>query len=276
MESIKSFSTDNTLEPIKKLLKNGADINEQDTNGWTVLHHACHLGLKPVVELLITDQKETGIDLNKTTNKRYHCLHLAAMSNHPEIIEILIGEQCKVDVNVRDWDGSTALLHAAKKDSLKSLQVLLDGGADLYAVDKFLMTALHHAAFHSSFSCLKELLVRDGDWDKLITMRNSKGKLAKDLCSNTGAFENIFTAVRTDNVNIIRKSIAANSSIKDSVTPAKERTPLIIAVMSKSLASVRFLIDSGADTYHEDKDGKSASQYCEEALTVAKQSKNKE
>ena len=82
--------------------------------------------------------------------------------------------------------------------------------------------------------------------------------------------------MRTDNVNIIRKSIAANSSIKDSVTPAKERTPLIIAVMSKSLASVRFLIDSGADTYHEDKDGKSASQYCEEALTVAKQSKNKE
>jgi ankyrin repeat protein len=38
------------LEAIKTLIKSGADVNIQDTNGWTVLHHAASLGEKNVIE----------------------------------------------------------------------------------------------------------------------------------------------------------------------------------------------------------------------------------
>jgi hypothetical protein len=52
---------------------------------------------------------------------------------------------------------------------------------------------------------------------------------------------------------LIRKIIADNPPLKDTVTLQKERTPLILAVLAKSLVSVKFLVDNGADTYHEDK-----------------------
>jgi ankyrin repeat protein len=71
------------------LILSGADINEQDTNGWTVLHHACEKGMKEIlVEIfkIWEDGKTKRIAINKMTNKNYHILHLAAMNNHPEII----------------------------------------------------------------------------------------------------------------------------------------------------------------------------------------------
>lgn len=84
-------------------------------------------------------------------------------------------------------------------------------------------------------------------------MRNSKGKLAKDLCTDSKPFQNIFTASRNGNVNLIRKLTTQNPNLRDSVTKQKQRTPLILAILGKSLISVKFLIDTQADTYHEDK-----------------------
>lgn len=112
------------------------------------------------------------------------------------------------------------------------------------------MTALHHAAFSNHPACIRLLLNYDSDYDKLRNMRNSKGKLPKDLCTNTTPFENIFTAARTGNVNLIRKLSSEKPDLKDSTTLDKQRTPLILAVLAKSLVSVKFLIDIGADTYY--------------------------
>lgn len=64
------------------LLKSGADINEQDTNGWTILHHSAFMGKRNLVDFLVTKYKP---DLNKRTNKSLHALHLAASANHAEI-----------------------------------------------------------------------------------------------------------------------------------------------------------------------------------------------
>lgn len=51
----------------------------------------------------------------------------------------------------------------------------------------------------------------------------------------------------------MRKLIAQNGSAKDSTTLKRELTPLILAVQAKSFPCVKFLVDCGADTYHEDK-----------------------
>ena len=123
------------------------------------------------------------------TNKRYHALHLAAISDHPEVIRIFMEkEELKFNINVNDWDGMTPLLHAARKGSLASIKFILEHGGDLYAADKLKMTALHHAAFSNHPTCVKELIYRDSDEDKLIGMRNSKGKLPKDLSNSTAIF----------------------------------------------------------------------------------------
>lgn len=57
-----------------------------------------------------------------------------------------------------DWDGCTALIHAAKKGSLKVLKALLDFKANIYAKDVRDMTALHHAAFSSKCMLIKIIL----------------------------------------------------------------------------------------------------------------------
>ena len=110
----------------------------------------------------------------------------------------------------------------------------------------------------------------DSDADKLRSMRNSKGKLAKDLWNSTKVFHNIFTASRNGDVNTIRKMITNKPELKDSVTPVKERTPLIMAVLAKSLISVKYLVENGADQYHEDKEGKNAATYAQEFLESLK------
>jgi ankyrin repeat protein len=46
LEAIKSFEKNRNIELVRTLILSGADINEQDTNGWTVLHHACERGLR--------------------------------------------------------------------------------------------------------------------------------------------------------------------------------------------------------------------------------------
>ena len=71
------------------LIESGADVNIQDTNGWTILHHACEKGLRSIlseVMALYEQGKTKKVGVNKLTNKHYHMLHLAAMNNHPEVI----------------------------------------------------------------------------------------------------------------------------------------------------------------------------------------------
>lgn len=93
LEAIKAFEKGKNLDPVRTLIISGADINEQDTNGWTVLHHACERGLKDILDLIFKlweEGKTKKILINKFTNKNYHILHIAAMFNHPEIIEFLL------------------------------------------------------------------------------------------------------------------------------------------------------------------------------------------
>lgn len=70
-------------------------------------------------------------------------------------------------MDVADWDGCTALVHAAKKGSLNVLKTLLKLNANIYACDVRQMTALHHAAFSNHPACIRELLNFDSDFDKL-------------------------------------------------------------------------------------------------------------
>lgn len=112
--------------------------------------------------------------------------------------------------------------------------------------------------------CIKELIYFDSDFDVLIKERNKKGKLAKDLTLKKKCFDSVFTAAREGDVNTIRNLANESSSIIDSQTPVKKRTPLILSVMEMQLVNVKFLVDLGADQYHEDADGKTAVQYAQE------------
>lgn len=45
LEAVKAFEKSKNLDPLQMLITSGANLNEQDTNGWTILHHACERNL---------------------------------------------------------------------------------------------------------------------------------------------------------------------------------------------------------------------------------------
>ncbi len=59
---------------LKYVLKCGADVDIQDSNGWTPLHYACDHGDLEVVKILIND----GANLSKFSNTGFYPIHIAA------------------------------------------------------------------------------------------------------------------------------------------------------------------------------------------------------
>lgn len=77
------------------MLKSGADVNEQDSNGWTVFHHIAEMGCVEVLKVMFVEREGRRIAklaINKATNKGYHMLHVAAMNDRVEIMQLMLNE----------------------------------------------------------------------------------------------------------------------------------------------------------------------------------------
>ena len=77
---------------------------------------------------------ESGIDVNGVDSTRsLTALHMAAYNGHTETVKYLIEQGAKVDC--RDDEGKTPLIHASTGPFAKSVQALLEAGADVNARD---------------------------------------------------------------------------------------------------------------------------------------------
>ena len=148
------------LEAVRRLLREGADVNAPQGDGMTALHWAAergdaeladvllyagarvdagtrighytplHLASRgaraTVVEVLL----DAGSDPNaSTTNSGTTPLHLAAATGDRAVVKVLV--EAGADVNGREgaW-GQTPLIFAAANNRVAALEVLLDAGAD--------------------------------------------------------------------------------------------------------------------------------------------------
>ena len=62
------------------------DIDIQDSNGWTALHHACQYGDIEIVKIIV----KSGANINKFSNTGYYPIHIAALNDNDDIIEYLV------------------------------------------------------------------------------------------------------------------------------------------------------------------------------------------
>jgi ankyrin repeat protein len=112
------------LAEVQRLVGSGADVNEQDSGGWTPLMYAAQKGRLEVAELLL----EKG-----------------------------------ADPNTKRKDGSTAFMDAIGSAQVDTIQLLLDKGADARAerriprgkTDFVRMTPLAHAAMYDQPEIVK-------------------------------------------------------------------------------------------------------------------------
>jgi ankyrin repeat protein len=82
---IENADVTGSLDFLEKIISCGADVNIQDSNGWTPLHHACEAGNIEVVRTLLANRA----DLNKFSNKGYYPLHIAALNDRHGLIKEL-------------------------------------------------------------------------------------------------------------------------------------------------------------------------------------------
>ena len=108
---------------VRCLLRSGADVNQKDGFGQSVLNFACSFG-----------------------------------RSHIDIVQLLVLKGA--DVNLQDASGWFPLLKAVSCNSLEAVRILLDGGADVNQ-DFCAWTSLHDAAY-AGYQDIARLLLERG------------------------------------------------------------------------------------------------------------------
>jgi len=214
------------------LLAQTARTSEKTKTGKTPLHMASWMGHTNAVRLLLTCNKSTLHARDKTGET---ALHWAAWRGKVRTIEELVNSGA--DIESLDQFGMTPLLLAAQGGKHRAIGKLLDRGADIYSYDEEEKTALHWAAEKGNLKATIELLGRGANTEAL----DSRGRTPLHLACHYGHLD----VAR----ELIRHGADLGSRDKMGLTP------LHLGAISGNRDVVRLLLGEGADVHAKDNDG---------------------
>jgi len=160
---------------VEKLVNEGANINEPDSNGYTPLMHAVWSRKTETVKVLINK----GADVNAKDKNGYTPLLWAVSYGYSEIAKILLDKGA--NVNAKANDGSTPYSLAVQANS-PELKLLMSKDADMKVEDRGHL--LLWAVQASDIEFAKKLIKKGAD----INTKNPEGETVLDvaLCSAQG------------------------------------------------------------------------------------------
>lgn len=214
---------DGYIRIVREFIKAGANINNQDASGWTPLMYAAHHGRTEIVEELIKAQANVQLRLKDG----WTVLMLAASKGHLESVKQLIKAGANLECVTKY--GSTAFMIAAANDRLDVLRELATAGANIHATKPNKESAIHLAAYNGSMNCMKELLDMGFDIE------------SKDNSGCTPLME----AARGDKPHMVEYLIKCGANV--SAQCYKDRTPIMYAVKGRSKTCVDILYKYSAD-----------------------------
>eukprot|EP00538_Stauroneis_constricta_P006116 CAMPEP_0119564048 /NCGR_PEP_ID=MMETSP1352-20130426/25594_1 /TAXON_ID=265584 /ORGANISM="Stauroneis constricta, Strain CCMP1120" /LENGTH=1722 /DNA_ID=CAMNT_0007612753 /DNA_START=249 /DNA_END=5417 /DNA_ORIENTATION=- len=156
-----STSEDGNMQVLELLLEKGADGNA--CNKWreTPLLIAANNGHRAAVEALL----KHGADPSLCSEAGWSALTFAAHKGYDDIVALLL--RAGAPVNCRVTEDSSTPLHKAcagsKPGHLTAVKQLLDGGADVHALNKWRETPLLTAANHGQAGAVEALLRAGAD-----------------------------------------------------------------------------------------------------------------
>ena len=197
------------------------------------IFEACITGNLERVQELIAQ----GVNVNSHTHSTTPLMWAAStqveyQQNSLEIVKLLIS--ANADINVRDIDGSTALMHACMYNNLPVLQVLIDNGAEVEATNDNGLTPLMIASNYGNLLIVK----------KLLSLGVSTTK--KD---NINEYTALRLAIKGNHLLVVQELLTDNN-IRANINidrDADNRTLLIEAASNGNLAIVKELLGAGAD-----------------------------
>ncbi|CAL1382831.1 unnamed protein product [Linum trigynum] len=225
----------------------------------------------------IAAQLDDGQGMAKTVAaikdaKQRGALHFAAREGKTEVCKYLL-EELKLDVDTKDEDGETPLLHAAQQGHNDTAKYLLERGASPKIPSDMGATALHHCAGTGNIELLKYLLSKGMEVDldsdagaPLVWAAGNGQKEALKVLLEHHANPNAETE---DGVTPLLSAVAANSSACTELLVqaganvnvlAGGATPLHIAADHGNIEMLKCLLEAGADPNKVDDDGLKAIQ----------------
>nr|BAJ52647.1 protein tyrosine phosphatase [Monosiga ovata] len=160
-----------SIQDVRKLLSNGADINAQDPseNGRTSLHLAVYHSA-PLVRLLLLN----GADVNAPDREGSTPLHLAVVhqGGNLRILDALLTNCAALDPTSKN--GDTILHAAARGGSANTIRLLLEYGAPFSTATSSARTPLETALDAGNMAAARELLkietwLGPDHWVKLVS-----------------------------------------------------------------------------------------------------------
>jgi ankyrin repeat protein len=131
--------SENDMESMQTLLKEGINVNLQDRRGWSALNIASCAGREAMCRLLL----ENKADVNFQDDRRITPLHWACHNSDEAICRLLL--ENKADVNLQCKTGAAVLHRACNRGNVAICRLLLEHKADVDLADDHGTTALHWA-----------------------------------------------------------------------------------------------------------------------------------
>jgi uncharacterized protein len=160
----------------------------------------------------------------------------AVKNNDATTVRSLIAQ--RVDINLTESDGSTALHWAAQRDNLEIAGLLLAAGANARAANRYNVTPLFLAATNGNAAIVERLLQAGADPNST----SGEGETALMTASLTG---------KTDTLKVLLGA-GANANTAE---PIKGQTALMWASSEGNGAAADLLIEVGADLSAKSKSG---------------------
>jgi ankyrin repeat protein len=151
-------SMNGSNDMVELLLQNGASIDYRSTNfGMSALYIASQQNHISVVTLLL-DHKA---DINAPSKGGFNSLYIASQHGHHHIVNLLL--ERNADINTQSDNGSTPLIIASQKGHYKIVDLLLSKGSSVNHKDTHGSTALHIAIQQGHLKIVELLLSRGAD-----------------------------------------------------------------------------------------------------------------
>lgn len=218
------------FEAIKRLIANGADLNQQNLDGKAPLHYAKQAD----VALYLLEQ---GANPDVADKWGKTLLHYAAKQGDSDIIALLIQKGALIDL--KDEDENTPLLCAAKARNFECVRLLLEAGSDPRLKGEYQNTVLLYAA----------------QYDQLDIAELSLGLGADPLavCDLSG-MSGVLFAARNQNFKMAEFFVNAGAPVD--CANNRGETPLHYA--SDNPILLQYLIENGADVQRTNERGRTA------------------
>ncbi|XP_067930855.1 palmitoyltransferase ZDHHC17-like [Watersipora subatra] len=208
--SIKKATQFGCVERVKQLVQQGADVNELDAEGSSLLHWAAINNQQEIAGLyidngavidkyggtihstplhwatrqghlpMVVQLMRVGADPTAVDGEGYQCIHLCSMFGHSKIVAYLVAKG--YDVDTPDKNGMTPLMWACYRTaSMDPTRLLITLGADVNKKDtQHGHTPLHWGLLVGNSTALNLLTKQNVDLDAL----NLAGQTSLDIAKN--------------------------------------------------------------------------------------------